>query len=289
MDDPSRAAEERHNSLPPPAYELTQDELDDKVSRVLEASAAADDDGFEIWEEAAFDAAAASSSATGASGNAHATSVSARPTSESRRTSYLWEKVPTQEAARIIPSAHVKVRRTPVRYNTSELSAQPSCAPPPTPPESSAHTFSLEETSRQSLQREITPPPEFTAVGPPSFDGPSYEGLVVSYSAGDSRHTSPLSSPPLPPDYLCSPTIFAESTLSCVPTSSHRSHSLMPETIHLAGRGPLASGSILEWHIAIIHHQSLRKTTFPSEAFKWARFTSQSSLFIKRLVLTRAM
>lgn len=63
MSDP--AAYDAPPSPPPPSYEISQGEFDQKTSRILEQSAAepprprVDDDGFEIWDDAVFEAALA--------------------------------------------------------------------------------------------------------------------------------------------------------------------------------------------------------------------------------------
>lgn len=219
MSDP--ALFDETDSPPPPAYELTDQQYDQKTSHIIEASLAesthrsSSDDFWETWDETAFEAAAARmsiSESSPSSGSSHlpqppvseAAKAKAREAGMSRNDSEVAPLRITKKSARSPPPTQ-KEKERPSWYAEAQLdsdriprssisqpaSSQPARGRLPSPPR------------RASYEREPTPPPSFEAVGP-SLDGPPYEDdhppqtgppIVMSYSAGDSRPASPLQSP----------------------------------------------------------------------------------------------
>lgn len=221
------------DSPPPPAYEFCPQEFDQKVSHALEASAAeqqahAEEEEWEVWDEAAFEAAVARLAVSDGSGSgstgAHAASSSSRsPTDASASVPAApivapsvstsssapdpgngkgkdnggargASPAPTVQPLRILkkaPRAHAdgaKGKERPSWLAEAQLEPHPAPAP--------AHAgAALGRSDTMRSERMVTPPPMFTDVGP-SLEGPPYEGVVLAYAPPDSPPASPLHSPP---------------------------------------------------------------------------------------------
>lgn len=189
---------------PPPTYELSQEHFDSKISLALAASAAVDDDGFEIWDEAAFEAAANVAS----SGEGGSSSIGNEGSYSRSSQGFSSRKVQQHAVGRTVPPVHdVKellraegAEHPDITSERAWTATENSHRPLPAPGASSlehAPTYRRVDTRRRPPVRELTPPPEFTPIGA-SLDGPPYEGSVVtmSYVPSDSRPASPLYSPP---------------------------------------------------------------------------------------------
>ncbi|OCH94092.1 hypothetical protein OBBRIDRAFT_196536 [Obba rivulosa] len=199
------------DSPPPPAYEISQHEFDQKTSHLLETSASepqppeVDLEGFEVWDDATFEAAVRASELSLVDGPL------------SRQAAYPLEKVAPQPLDDGASSSAIR----PLRITKKSTAAPPQKEHPswyteaqldrsssgssrePEPPAHAPNTPrypqpDLPEVS-DPCSRESTPPPEFTPVGP-SLDGPPYEGIVLTYRPGDdSAPPSPLQSPTMLP------------------------------------------------------------------------------------------
>ncbi|PIL37163.1 hypothetical protein GSI_00855 [Ganoderma sinense ZZ0214-1] len=275
-------------SPPPPSYEISQFEFDRKTSHILEQSThdppqrRVDDDGFEIWDEAVFEAAlngmstlSVGHSRQPSNSDRRASSSSAAPPpafspppGSSRNSSYPPEK----QRPRPLPSgppaasssssasgsssgsgsgSHVgsfssssvpssppqEVRPLRVQKKTRPQKERPAWyaeaglgggSLPPSPLEpcpqprlqphaggSSLRTVQpalqrgLTVFNRADEDREATPPPEFSPVGP-SLDGPPYETIVMTYEGNPaSPGPAPVPSPAPPafsPEAVAPPT-----------------------------------------------------------------------------------
>ncbi|KAI0774286.1 hypothetical protein C8Q74DRAFT_823054 [Fomes fomentarius] len=257
-------------SPPPPSYEISQNEFDQKTSHVLEQSAAeppprrVDKEGFEIWDEAIYEAhAALNTLSLGQSlqfprsignGEAAAQAHSRHPSSSSSSIPLPPAFSPSPrygsryppEKSRALPelvaasssssgsrsSADVGLSSPPlsppqtvrplrVNKRTRPTKERPAWyadaglgggSPPPSPLQSSAGSSSTPEerplrrqlTVFNSTEREGTPPPEFTPVGP-SLDGPPYDAIVMTYEGEPPPPPSPPSGTPGPPAFSTHP------------------------------------------------------------------------------------
>ena len=207
------------DSPPPPAYELTDQQYDQKTSQIIETSLAeparqsSNDDFWEVWDEAAFEAAAARLSLTGPSSSSSNPPPPPPPISETAKAKAREAGMPGNDPEvaplRIVkksaqsPPPTRKEKERPSWYEEAQLDQVPqsSSAQPAVPQSTRASLPS--PPRRTSYDREPTPPPSFEAVGP-SLDGPPYEDahpiqpgptIIMTYSAGDSRPASPLQSP----------------------------------------------------------------------------------------------
>jgi hypothetical protein len=220
------------DSPPPPAYEFCQQEFDQKVSHALEASQrqANEDDEWEVWDEAAFEVAAArlvlsdppvvgessssSSRSTGdasGSGLAVPASASAQPVpirgngngkAKSDGSEYdddAYEATQGVQPLRIAKKGTTSVqpelgreKERPSWFAEAQLGGPTQDAATPDTNQGAP----LRRSDTMFSERLPTPPPEFTPVGP-SLDGPPYDGpvTVLTYVPGDSRPASPLHSP----------------------------------------------------------------------------------------------
>jgi hypothetical protein len=192
------------DTVPPPSYQLSQDEFDQKTSRAVQISSSTtiliDEDGWPIYDAAAFEAVAGSSGRSPPASTS--TGIVAADTSgNERRERQSFEKVPTS------PRLMKKVRSY-SPYSSSIPLILPSL-----------QTRSSERRGRNprrddeypSEHRAVTPPPPFTPTGP-SLDGPPFEDVVrMSYDESDSQSASPLEpayspptrpAPPPPPQLL---------------------------------------------------------------------------------------
>ncbi|KAJ3555833.1 hypothetical protein NM688_g2359 [Phlebia brevispora] len=217
------------DSPPPPAYEFCQQEFDQKISHALEASqndqpqqrSGNDDDGeWEVWDETIFAAAAAGltlSDANTSTPSNRASVSGSNPAPTLRQSSSSTGASSGSDCARaaiqplrIVKKNSVKEKERPSWYTEAQLDREPT---PPAAAESSSSSHliasgqSSPRTSR-TPEREPTPPPEFTELGP-DLDGPPYEPyeaqgppeVTLSYTPGDSNPPSPLASPTIPPSH----------------------------------------------------------------------------------------
>ncbi|ESK96030.1 hypothetical protein Moror_7375 [Moniliophthora roreri MCA 2997] len=162
-------------SLPPPAY--SEQEFDQKISSALQESLTlSDDQEWEEWDEAKFEAAAA----------AYARAESKKP-----NVTYPPDKkspYSTGQSSSAGPSRHVTNGlpdgvQPPSSASSSSSRAHSSPSYSATPASSSSQhniTTPYEEEEHGSS----TPPPAFTGVGP-SLDGPPYEDVVRLEYAGN--------------------------------------------------------------------------------------------------------
>ncbi|KAH9943426.1 uncharacterized protein BXZ73DRAFT_97468 [Epithele typhae] len=271
-------------SPPPPSYEISQHDFDQKTSHVIEQTAngppprRVDDEGFEIWDDALFDAArigvnnlslnagqssrlSAGSSSTSPiappsfpdpkspygyppeKGRAPPSAVRALPsmttnmgapshpgTSSGSHSFAASSQSPPQYAAPPLqpsPATDVRplrVQKKPARqqkerpawYREAGLGGG---SPPPSPLQSTVGSSSSRSgvpplrrglTVFNATERDTTPPPEFSAVGP-TLDGPPYE-VVLAYQGSqqglDTEPARPLyhRASPAPPAARVTPT-----------------------------------------------------------------------------------
>ncbi|KAI0265199.1 hypothetical protein BC834DRAFT_198528 [Gloeopeniophorella convolvens] len=159
------------DAVPPPSYQLSQQEFDRKTSHAIQLSnsiptPAVDADGWPIYNTEVFEAVAASFNAPILPPASSSTGLSE---AEMPRHDNPWDR----------PNLKLPLPGPPLKH------ARPS-GRRHTPP--AAHDFPLEG-------RNATPPPPFTPTGP-SLDGPPFEEVVrLSYQGPDSRAASPLGSP----------------------------------------------------------------------------------------------
>ncbi|KAH9899857.1 hypothetical protein C8Q73DRAFT_681283 [Cubamyces lactineus] len=244
---------EASSSPPPPSYELSQHEFDQKTTRALEESAAepprpsVDDDGFEIWDDTVFEAALTALAHLGPLTTAEASPGSKSDTRPISHPSSA-PRYPSEKARAVSPiplaRPHQEANFNQDHASVSSASSSSSSRPRPLRvtkwgqaekeglryedggPDSNANPLRLyteanlvsgssQRSSVGSLralhaprrqltvfnhveeaEREITPPPEFSAVGP-SLDGPPYELVVMRYEGPelDSVEPSPDLSP----------------------------------------------------------------------------------------------
>jgi len=183
---------------PPPSYDLSQQQFDGKVSRVLEASISEASDNYpeevwEVWDDAVFEEAQAPERQAG--GSSSSTVIS---TSQS-------QKHPSDLPS--VKKRPVSVRRPKEKPSwlaeaglSPDSSSSALTQPPSTDGHSSAHYDILHSIidDEDDEDRSIPPPP-WAAVGP-SLDGPPFEEVVLSLPSHRGRASnppSPLSSPPL--------------------------------------------------------------------------------------------
>lgn len=207
------------DSPPPPAYELTDQEYDQKTSHVLETSQSEPqyypgdgEEEWEVWDESIFaanasghtspnnqhqqqagsssrspiDASASSASTKGVSINY--SSASSSSLSSVGQPSGSSAVQPLRIVKKNNSSPPSKQKERPNWYAEAQLDQHE--------PSQASTQQSQVSLSRQPtyLHREPTPPPMFTAIG----DQPPYEPppIVMTYQPGDSRPASPLESPP---------------------------------------------------------------------------------------------
>lgn len=228
------------DELPPPAYEITQDDFDRKTGRVIEESAReppeprVDEDGFEIWDEEAFEAALA---AMGSLSVAEGVSSGQSSAGSDSLPNYPPEKAPKLPEQSTPPAASPPVASGSSSAGSSSAQTRPlnlarktrpgkerpswfeeaglGAATPSAPhvqPQSRADVPSQAEALSRAgrpprrqltvmnrdgadLEREVTPPPEFTPVGP-SLDGPPYESFTMSYDGPELEPPDLLPPPP---------------------------------------------------------------------------------------------
>lgn len=237
------------DSPPPPAYELTAQEFDQKASHLIEESRneplrrSNDGDLWEVWDEAAFDTAVAQ--LTLSEGTSSSSSSSAPDTisetarakaKEAEMSSHRSEGVaPLRIHKKSAPShSSMTEKERPGWYAEAQLDRDQPSGSQATP---QSPRRELPQAPRRSSyeEREATPPPMFEAVGP-SLDGPPYEGapaIIMTYSGSDSRPASPLQSPtsPAPPfSFSHHPTPSRSFTSS--PQPSHYRSSPGPQPSH---------------------------------------------------------
>ncbi|KAI9063231.1 hypothetical protein FKP32DRAFT_736529 [Trametes sanguinea] len=243
---------ETSDSPPPPSYEISQHEFDNKTKRILEETAAepprprVDDDGFEIWDDAVFEAYALQDGIRSLSIKGSISSGCARTkpnslqgsasndisrTNETGSTSRFTQAqvdAGTPRASGTEPNAAGPIssqtraldatrrRSEKQRFSlrsTASRWTNPANTPSSEPQASGSSSSSATETRRPPRAprrqltvfndvgdvagegRDMTPPPEFTPVGP-SLDGPPYEVVVMTYEGPELESADPDSDPP---------------------------------------------------------------------------------------------
>lgn len=251
--------------LPPPAYDITKEELDQKVERALEASLAkthlqphpAPDSAegeWQVWDEAAFEAAAARAQAQQQTAGGSSSTAPPRP-------------LPVPTPGRGVPDFHTATE--PLRINKRDRDrasyAQPqdphrrdslsssvsrhsagSFSSPSSPglsssPRSpaSARPLIVHNVPADPQEEPISLPPPFAPVGP-SLDGPPYEQVVMAYRGDASPPPSPLTSPTVPRAEigpLLRPQSAYSEALSSRPASAYGTSSSRPHSSY----GPATS------------------------------------------------
>lgn len=198
------------DELPPPAYELTQETFDQKTQQGIQASLEAQADPLDLWEEwdeAKFEA---NSRAQETSGSSSSTAPSHPPATAQQ---YPQEKAPRppsppllqQEEPAVRPLRIIKKSQAAAYNKAVEARSYHSNTLLEAPPSSSDGGASLDRSFSMLSVGRRTPPPMFESIGP-SYDGPEYEEVTMSYVPGDSRPSSPMSvlsndsyRPPVPP------------------------------------------------------------------------------------------
>ena len=210
------------DELPPPSYELSQETFDQKTSQGIQASLEPQPDTLDLWEEwdeAKFTTNARALPETPASSS----SSSVPPPPPLTAQQYPQEKAPRpappppppQEEPAVRPLRIVKKsqaersqaeRSQAAAYKkAAEASSYQSNTHPGGPACSSDEGAALGRSFSVLSAGRRTPPPVFESVGP-SYDGPDYDEVAISYVPGDSRPSSPMSvlsndsyRPPVPP------------------------------------------------------------------------------------------
>ena len=182
------------DELPPPSYELSQETFERKTQQGIQASLEHQDNLWEEWDEAKFEANARELAQDSASSSTSAP-IPPPPTAQQ----YPKEKTPMppspppppQEEPAVRPLRIVKKKNQAAAYKKA-VEADSSNNPPSGPPSSTDGGASLSrDFSVLSIGRR-TPPPMFETVGP-NLDGPAYDEVVMSYVPGNSRPSSPVS------------------------------------------------------------------------------------------------
>lgn len=208
MSDPSYV--DAPDSLPPPAYEFSQQEFDQKVSHALEASQTEQQrvgdaqEDWEEWDEEAFLTAAARLEVSDTTSPGASSSSQSPPSSASAPvSSFLPDPSPGSGNgkgrsdqgmdAEDLPGGNQSVQplriqkksaQTPYAQSGKEkerpswLEEAQLGGPPALDPVAHRMSGLRADVHRSDSMRSMsssTPPPEFTAVGP-SLDGPPYEG-----------------------------------------------------------------------------------------------------------------
>ena len=188
---------QENDELPPPAYELSQETFDQKTTQGIQASLEAQADApdlWEVWDEAKYEANARPVA------DAPASSSSAPPPPPVTAHRYPQEKAPRppspppppQEEPAVRPLRIVKKSQNAAYQKAVEARSYQSNNLPCVPASSSDQGASLSRSFSMMSVGRRTPPPMFEAVGP-SYDGPDYDEVAMSYTPGDSRPTSPMS------------------------------------------------------------------------------------------------
>ncbi|KAF9782731.1 hypothetical protein BJ322DRAFT_1072251 [Thelephora terrestris] len=180
---------------PPPAYELTQETFDQKTQQGIQASLQSDplENLWEEWDEAKFEA----NSRTPEDSSSSSSAPSLPPVTAHQ---YPKEKgprppsppPPPQEEPAVRPLRIVKKSQTAAYQKAVEASSYQSDNFAGGPAASSDGGASLSRSFSVLSVGRRTPPPMFEAVGP-SYDGPQYDEVVMSYVPGNSRPSSPMS------------------------------------------------------------------------------------------------
>ena len=186
------------DELPPPSYELSQETFEQKTQQGIQASLEHQDNLWEEWDEAKFEANARELAQDSASSSTSAP-VPPPPTAQQ----YPKEKAPRppspppppQEEPAVRPLRIVKKNQAAAYKKAVEASS--SNNPPSGPPSSTDGRASLSRDFSVLSVGRRTPPPMFEPVGP-NLDGPAYDEVVMSYVPGDSRPSSPVSTTPRP-------------------------------------------------------------------------------------------
>ena len=199
------------DELPPPSYELSQETFDQKTRQGIQASLEVQSDTLDLWEE--WDEAKFTANSRVLEETPASSSSSAPPPPPVTAQQYPQEKAqrppppppPPQEEPAVRPLRIVKKSQAPVNKKAAEAISYQSDAHPGGPGCSSDEGASLGRSFSVLSAGRRTPPPVFESVGP-SYDGPDYDEVAITYVPGDSRPSSPMSvlsndsyRPPVPP------------------------------------------------------------------------------------------
>jgi len=195
---------------PPPSYELSQESFDQKTQQGVQASLEPQPDAHDTWEEwdeAKFEANARALGEGSASSSSPPTlpPVTAQQYPKEKAPRPLSPPPPQQEEAAVRPLRIVKKSQTTAYQKAVEARSYQSNTLPNGPVPSFDEGASLARSFSVLSVGRSTPPPMFEHVGP-SYDGPDYDEVVMSYVPGNSRPSSPMSvlstdsyRPPIPP------------------------------------------------------------------------------------------
>jgi len=183
---------------PPPSYDVSQETFDQKTQQGIQASLEPQADALDLWEEwdeAKFEVNARAHGEGSASSSSSAPTlppVTAQQYPKEKAPRPLSPPPPLQEEAAVRPLRIVKKSQSAAYMKAAEARSYQSGPLPDGPAPSSDGGASLARSfSVLSVDRR-TPPPVFEHFGP-SYDGPDYDEVVMSYVPGNSRPSSPMS------------------------------------------------------------------------------------------------
>lgn len=180
---------------PPPSYELSQETFDQKTQQGIQASLEPQDplEGlWEEWDEAKFEANARSHTNPSASSSSSAPSLAPATAQEypkekaPRPPSPLQQEEPAVRPLKIVKKSQTAAYKKAVEARSYQSGNHTGGSAPSDEGASLSRSFSVLSVGRR------TPPPMFESIGP-SYDGPQYEEVVMSYIPGNSRPSSPVS------------------------------------------------------------------------------------------------
>lgn len=186
----------------PPAYELSQQEFDDKTSRAILTSHSDpppkkfDTDGFEIWDDAIFDAQRTlNKPCEDASECSQLRSLTGDSDGTASSSSRLLDRTSESLSSTFKRSERILTRRkqrSALRVVGNEVEEETMVPPLPNGTTRTVDVPPEEPPLSPNTDRTSSPPPVFTPVGP-SLDGPAYEEVVLTF-----ERTAELPRPPSP-------------------------------------------------------------------------------------------
>ncbi|EIM88424.1 uncharacterized protein STEHIDRAFT_146425 [Stereum hirsutum FP-91666 SS1] len=191
---------ESPTNQPPPAYEVSQHEFDNKISRAVEESLSTavsnvrvvDDDGWPVYDPSAFEAVAASYEREGA---ASSSTASEAERSSSRAGSHDDKKMPPLQLPMVKP---LRIRNRAPSAGTQASEAERLESRSRSPAARYRHASSPLPPNHHSSSptlSDLEAPPPFTPVARHP-NGVPFDGLTrLQYIPGDSRPSSPFYSP----------------------------------------------------------------------------------------------
>lgn len=207
----------QHDFVPPPAYSA-QEEFDTKISAALAASLTitqppvqqAEEEEWEQWDDAVFNAAARSGQTASSSDHRRESRAESSPTAVHRA----LPARPGAAGPSVLPlKIHKKNRsstsstsskKRPSWYSEAGLDSHQSGGPAlASPPAGSSHTVPVRRDS--DVQDYSVPPPPFTAVGP-SLEGPPFEEMdPLGFRPNPPPSRPPSRAPSVPPSQRRAP------------------------------------------------------------------------------------